>query len=762
MDIKSYALGLLFISAVFFSGIFISITNASFCEDYEKYSANNNCTCDVHGFKCYSNTLKLVSGDLSFLRHLYGDHDTIENLETAGNEDAFTISSSIFLPFINLKTLRIHNCNIVDIEPGAFRSLHRLEVLEISGNSNLTLDSVTKGLILLNSPNLQMFNISGNHNAENLPGAFIRKPMFERLSNTSLKSLDVSWTRLTTLLAPFDLLPHLETLNISGTLLLGSLSCLSTLASLSNLSYIAIDHWPFFPRGYDSIRLSEEPHGLFKRNSNGICTQRKYLSDRGCLMIGERCRTLQMRFIDLDSFFLDLSKGFCMEKNNMLNHVASNSRISKQLGLILGLDKLKLFDMSNPEVLFRGPLIKPNMFYAMPSLEVLRLAGFHLNRLSNEHIRKLVSRNYNLTELDISYNELTKLPKKMFIENIFLEYLNISWNKLTVFETDLSSCVHLLSVDLQQNLLIVIDVIIVQHFTSLGRNIEINLNGNELECNCNLLTFTKDVNVTITPFRCSYKGESKLITKDVSETFFQNVCDAQEQINSMIILLGATLGVLGTALIIIAAVIIYRRRKSSILRKSVQENMPVVINLTDSNRLEESPSRNPKFVVFLAYCSKDAEFVLKKIYEKLNLKLLQLLKDTAYVNDPDHLIIIYDKHFLAGIDIDEICRVAITESHVTVAVVTDNFLESSWCNLEVKMAISSKVPLLPLFITKCDPKKLTGFLRVVYEEKVRLLWPDTSLLDETLAEAEENKLLDTLCSHIITYVKLHKDMSCKM
>ncbi|XP_053380838.1 toll-like receptor 4 [Mercenaria mercenaria] len=748
MDIKPNV----FISAVFFSGFFITIISASFCADYEKYSANNNCTCDVYGFKCYSNTLKLVDGGLCFLKHLYGDHGKIENLETSGNGDAFTISSSFFLPFINLKTLRIHNCNIVDIEPGAFRSLHRLEVLEISGNSNLTFDSISKGLDLLNSPNLQVFNISGNHNAENLPGASIRKPMFELLSNTSLKLLDISWTRLTQLLAPFDLLPRLKTLNVSGTLLLGSPSCVSTITSISSITYIAIDHWPYFPRGYNSIRRIAEPRGLFKRTTKDTCTYKKYLSEKGCIITGTSLRTIQTRFIDLDSFFLDLSNDICIENNNILNHIASNSKISKQLGLISGYDKLKLFDMSNPEVLFRGPLIKPNMFYAMPSLQVLRLAGFHLNRLSNEHIGKLVSRNYNLTELDISHNELTTLPKKMFIENIFLEYLNISWNKLTVFETDLSSCEHLLSVDLQQNLVIVIDVIVIQHFTFLGRNIEINLNGNELECNCNLLTLTKDVNVTITPFRCTYKGESKLITKDVSETFLQNVCDAQEQNDSMIILLVATLGVLGTALIIIAAVIIYRKRKRSILRKSVHGNMPVVIKLTDCNRLEESPSRNPKFVVFLAYCSRDSEFVLKKIYEKLNLKLLQLLKDTDYVKDPDHLIIIYDKHFLAGIDIDEICRVAITESHVTVAVVTENFLESSWCNLEVKMAISSKIPLLPLFIKKCDPKKLTGFLRVMYEEKVRLLWPDTSLLDEALAEAEENKLLDTLCTHIITYV----------
>ncbi|XP_053380593.1 toll-like receptor 4 [Mercenaria mercenaria] len=552
----------------------------------DTYGEKDPCTTTKYGSQC--SLLKIQGEGLSFLGKIHGDFGEIEHLETSGNAAAFIIPSGLFLLFSNLKTLRIYNCNVVDIEPGAFRSLHRLEVLEISGNSNLTFDSVSKGISQLNSPNLRVFNISGNHNTEDLPGAVIRKPMFELLSNTSLKILDVSWTKLTTLLAPFDLLPHLETLNVSGTLLQGSSSCVSAITSLVNFSYMAIDHWPFSTRGYNNIQWMEEPHGLFKRSAKN--TTRKYISKNGYL---------------------------------------------------------------------------------------------------------------------------------------------------------------------QQNLLKVIDVAVVQHFTYLRRHIEINLKDNALECDCELLTLTEDVNVSTTPFSCSFEGENRLISRNIAHAFVQNVC-AEEDERNLMTLLGATSGVLGAVALLFVAVVIYRKRKHSPAKK----NMPVIIHLKDCESIEEYPRRNPKFVVFLAYCSKDSEFVLKKIYRKLNNKLLKLLEDTEYVKDPDHLIILYDKHFLAGVDIDEICRKAITESHVTVAVVTENFLESSWCNLEVKMAISSNVPLLPLFIMKCDPGRLTGFLRVVYEEKVRLLWPDTSLLDDRLAEAEENKLLDTLCTHIMSYVQLHQDQCC--
>ncbi|XP_045210583.1 toll-like receptor 4 [Mercenaria mercenaria] len=322
------------------------------------------------------------------------------------------------------KDLRVTCANKAAYEEGAVVLLHRLELLEISSNTNLTFDSITKGLRQLNSPNLQVFNISGNHNTEDLPGAFIRKPMFELLSNTSLKILDVSWTKLTTLLAPFDLIPHLETLNISG------------------------------------------------------------------------------------------------------------------------------------------------------------------------------------------------------------------------------------------------------------RHIAINLKDNALECDCQL---TEDVNVSTTPFSCSFEGENILISKNIAHAFVQNVC-AEEDERNLMTLLGAMCGVLGAVALLIVAVVIYRKRKHSAVKDTDQQNIPVIIHLKDCESMEEYPHRNPKFVVFLAYCSKDSEFVLKKIYRKLNNKLLKLLEDTEYVKDPDHLIILYDKHFLAGVDIDEICRKAITESHVTVAVVTENFLESSWCN----------------------------------------------------------------------------------
>lgn len=741
-----------------FVGIF-SVNNTMFnCKDYENYILEHNCTCEFFGVHCSASTLKLKGPWTSFINILTGNFSMIESIDVSENEDSLTITNSSFTSFFNLRSLRIHNSSVLAIETGTFRNLPRLEKLEITGNPYLTFDSITDGLNHLNSPSLKVLNISGSYNAEDLSllGGFIRKPMFQFLSNTSLRVLDLSWSRLTTLLAPFNLLPHLEVLNVSGTLLLGTTNCISTLLTVSNISALVIDHWPFYARGHGNIRYSEEPHGLYKRSIPDDCEPVKYMSDKGCIISTSSFRTFQARYVDMDSFFLDFSNDICFEENNILNHIQSHSKVSKQIGAIYGYKKLKLFDLSYPDVLFEGPLIKLNMFYAMPALRTLRLAGFYLNRLEDNQIENLFIRNHNLTKLDISKNDLVKLPKNIFVANSYLEYLNVSWNKLSVFDPDLSACTHLKYVDLSYNNLINLESGVIQHLISLGRKVFLNINRNEFECSCELLDFVQNINVSVLPFQCVHDGEWKLITNNLSAEFVKNTCPYVSISNDITdILIGSIVGgIVGVLIIIIALVIICRRRKKPVA-KGVTRGGPVVISLNDLEIGKENNKRNPKFIVFLAYCSKDYQFVLGKIYHRLNDKLKHFLPHT----DPDELIIIYDKNFLAGIDIDEICRLAITESHVTVAIVTENFLDSPWCNLEVKMAISSKVPLLPLFVTKCEAEKLTGFLRIVYEQKVRLLWPETSALEETQAEVEENELLDTLCTHILTYVKLQQSQT---
>ena len=84
-------------------------------------------------------------------------------------------------------------------------------------------------------------------------------------------------------------------------------------------------------------------------------------------------------------------------------------------------------------------------------------------------------------------------------------------------------------------------------------------------------------------------------------------------------------------------------------------------------------------------------------------------------HNKNSLVALYDKHFLPGGEIGRICEQPIILSYVTIAIVSTSFLESFWCSFEVKTAMQANVPLIPMYLSICDPSKLRGILIVKLE-----------------------------------------------
>jgi len=149
--------------------------------------------------------------------------------------------------------------------------------------------------------------------------------------------------------------------------------------------------------------------------------------------------------------------------------------------------------------------------------------------------------------------------------------------------------------------------------------------------------------------------------------------------------IGGSVGFVIVTIIVVVGILLYRR--GMCFRK---ENPTWIVTLSQTQR-----KREPVFIVFLAYCSNDSEFVLQSLYPKLEEKLRALLKE----HDANKLVIINDKHFLPGMPISDIICKAIEQSFVTVAVISNQFVNSVWCDFEVKTAYTSKVPItVVLFI----------------------------------------------------------------
>ena len=142
--------------------------------------------------------------------------------------------------------------------------------------------------------------------------------------------------------------------------------------------------------------------------------------------------------------------------------------------------------------------------------------------------------------------------------------------------------------------------------------------------------------------------------------------------------------------------------------------------------------RRPHFAAFLAYSHNDSDFVTNKLYEPLQKYLCGALPHWSQ----DTLTLLYDKHFLPGQPLNEICRAAVHDSHVIIAIVSDSFIQSPWCLYEMENAVTADVPIIPLYLTHRDITCFSGIMKHVYDKHVRTFWPPSKKVCGSMTNEE--------------------------
>ena len=162
----------------------------------------------------------------------------------------------------------------------------------------------------------------------------------------------------------------------------------------------------------------------------------------------------------------------------------------------------------------------------------------------------------------------------------------------------------------------------------------------------------------------------------------------------------------------------------------------------------ESINRKPHFAAFLAYSHHDKDFVVTKLYKMLQRHLEKYIPSW----NQELLTVLYDKNFLPGQCTMDLTRAAVFSSYVTVAIVSDSFIKSTWCHYEMEAAIEAKVPIISVYLPSSDTDKFPAILKYIYHNHVRIFWPDT---DDNLLKLsdEEAGIIRDLAFSISTYVK---------
>ena len=182
-------------------------------------------------------------------------------------------------------------------------------------------------------------------------------------------------------------------------------------------------------------------------------------------------------------------------------------------------------------------------------------------------------------------------------------------------------------------------------------------------------------------------------------------------------------------------------------RKSVQDNERVQYYIGINDISFGTPNRHPRFAAFLAYSRVDKVFVVEKLYGPLQ----KLLRKSFPGWDEELLTVLYDKNFLAGECIMDVCRAAVYSSYVTVAIVSGAFCCSTRCHYEMETAIEARVPIIPVYLPGVDVNSFPALMKYIYENNVRIYWPEANG-DENISNEELSAVRD-LAFSISTNVK---------
>lgn len=356
--------------------------------------------------------------------------------------------------------------------------------------------------------------------------------------------------------------------------------------------------------------------------------------------------------------------------------------------------------------------IHPSVFSCSPNLESLDLSMNNLYRMSNKDFllfeQLLFSLRY-LKVVSLSFNNLQLIPEKFFQANGELEEIDLSNNQLKRISFTIPNESRLEVLNLQNNHIKTLDEISYNRLDSVkqeNKNLTVRLKSNPISCSvCSskpFITWLTRTNTFEPDLYCiTENGDRLKIRHDNGIKHVQGLCQRQK------IMVSASVSSIGATLIVVVTVtVIYKRRKHAIAEAN---RVRCLRNLAEGQGRYE-------FVAFLSYSSDDIDFVTKHVTEKMN-ENLQLM--TGIERD---LICTGDEYLRPGFAIfDETVR-CMERASLVIAIVTNSYCESAFCNNELEQAHLLMKPIIIMLKEQVDENLMTPTMKLLFKSKVRILW----------------------------------------
>ncbi|KAL3842881.1 hypothetical protein ACJMK2_020856 [Sinanodonta woodiana] len=624
----------------------------------------------------------------------------------------------------NLTHLQISFPDLSSIRTNAFNHLTQLRTLDLSGNYYLSFYVVASALNITEfTNNLEELNLQflyGSETHEELNETF-----FLPLQRLNIKRLDLS---------------HSNIKNIDSI----ALALLGT--SLEELRMVDVDLTFLF----DSTEIPAEqlmiPHlQLFDTSFSRMYLDisrsiKNAVSVYDCLFPTSQAFNLRMNSFNLGTVIT--------QENVTYKSLNCNRDIKGRFELKY--NKFRLLDIKfDPKMPMYSEVDLSNNVLEYLSLNltshftILKWASLSQNNLdamekSTEFV-DLFAHNFDLEYIDLSFNNLNKLPRDFFLNNRKLKTIIISNNLLTSQLFRIEHLNKLEYFDISNNKILLLDSNLLSTFDSMNfemesnhsymRQFSINLTGNTFKCECDTKSFIQWTLTTRVKLlhRETYTCEMQQNVIQINDNSLRNIEQICER--TKIILMATLISFFSVgSLVIIGIILIYSYRRWLKLRH--------IKFLIEKYRTEDPPN---KHLVFLSFCNSDRDFVYRYIIDELKDTLSERLNASR-----DDILCIGDINFEPGKYIlDEIIRC--TESCcVVLLVVSEAFCKSDYCDFEALCAELEKKPIILMFLEDVDPKRMSKIMYKHFQRYTRVKWTRNG--DEFELVPSWGKVCDSICA----------------
>jgi hypothetical protein len=619
--------------------------------------------------------LLVTDNDWNFGNQTFDDASwtNLTHFQLSGIRTPWNMHNLTFINLANLQYLIIHDCGLAGIDSGTFSYLDNLVHFDLSGNNFLLFDDVARGLEGFQATTLRLLNVSSIHNGERTSLATIHKSFLGPLRHSKVTVIDLSWTRLTILDSPLvSFIFHVEVFNISGTSIASFIECMSEFAFLPNLQVLEFSHWPSYAQGDSRTKRSDLPNDM-STYERWACnsTYVDKLKVNGCYRIPPNMHTAMIHHLDLESTYFKASSALCFHPENSLVYLFLYSSHMPYF-YFTGLHKVTVLDLTDATV----DVLVPNMLQDFPSLNDVRLAGMGLSRLKESGLSQLFLIHQQLRRIDMSRNDLIFVPSQLVKENVDLDHLDLSGNKLLLFDIDISNIMHIQMINIAGNVLKTIDITVLEQLDTHSKhqmnstNLTVILSNNDFTCDCSAAPFIAWLQTThvIIPgkqqLQCSQSNVTLIGGKAISDLQCEH-----KPINLYVVIIPVVLVLVVLAGIVVVGTLFYRKYTRN-LPRDLYIDMPI----------EELAAC--EYLVYVSHLEEgdDHAFVRDKLYPHLIHELHKLAPN----HDEQKLVHVQAQlQSLAGRPIFDLIDNVVKSSRVIIVVASKDSLQTRDCGYAV-------------------------------------------------------------------------------